>query len=98
MTEIRAEIDRLDRAVIELLGKRFQYVLAATKFKTSESSVRAPDRFETMLRERRIWAEQSGLKPDAIERLFRDLVTHFIDEELAHWRRAGEPPRGGRDS
>lgn len=86
MDEIRAEIDRLDKAVIALLGKRFQYVLAATKFKTSASAVRAPERFAAMLQQRRLWALEQGLSPDAIEKLYRDLVNHFIEEEMKMWR------------
>jgi isochorismate pyruvate lyase len=86
MQEIRAEIDRLDEAVIALLGQRFAYVQAAAKFKTSETSVRAPERFRAMLQQRRVWAEQQGLNADAIEKLYHDLVTHFIEEEMKHWR------------
>lgn len=86
MAEIRSEIDALDRQVISLLGQRFAYVKAATKFKTDETSVKAPERFQTMLQERRIWAEAEGLSPDVIEKLYRDLVTHFIEEELNQWK------------
>lgn len=45
MEDIRREIDHIDREVISMLGKRFKYVVAASKFKTSETSVRAPIRF-----------------------------------------------------
>ena len=90
--DIRAEIDRLDKVVVALLGKRFQYVLAATTFKTSESSVRAPERLKAMLQQRRVWAEEYGLNPDAIEKLYRDLVNHFIEEEMKRWR--GETSQG----
>jgi len=87
--EIQAEVDRLDRAVIELIGKRFQYVVAAAKFKTGTASVRAPERFAAMLRQRRAWAEEAGLKADVIEKLFRDLVNHFIfiEDEIKKLRR-----------
>ncbi len=87
MEEIRAEIDRLDRQVIALLAQRFAYVKAASKFKTSETGVRAPERVEAMLWQRRAWAEQEGLNADAIEQLYRDLVTYFIEEEMKHWNR-----------
>jgi isochorismate pyruvate lyase len=40
MAEIRAEIDQLDRQVIALIGRRFAYVKAASKFKNSETSVK----------------------------------------------------------
>ncbi|MBK5529376.1 isochorismate lyase [Pseudomonas sp. TH08] len=85
MEDIRREIDALDQAVINLLGKRFQYVLAASKFKTSATSVRAPERFKAMLATRRTWAEVEGLNPDAIEKMYNDLVNHFIAEEMKHW-------------
>jgi len=86
MNEIRAEIDDMDKDIIAILGKRFEYVKAAAKFKTSETSVKAPERFDAMLTQRRSWAEHSGLNPDAIEKMYRDLVNHFIAEEMSHWR------------
>ncbi len=91
MDDIRAEIDHLDRQVIALLGQRFAYVKAASRFKTSETGVRAPDRFEAMLRQRRAWAEQEGLTLDAIEQMYRNLVTYFIDEEMKHWKATAAP-------
>lgn len=84
--EIRSEIDAIDREVINALGKRSAYVKAAAKFKPSVTTVKAPERFNTMLQQRRIWAESAGLNPDIIEKLYRDLVNYFIDEELKHWQ------------
>ena len=86
LIDIRNEIDTLDQNIILLIGKRFEYVKAATNFKKSEKGVRAPDRFMTMLKQRRTWAEQSGLNPDVIEKMYTDLVNYFIAEELKHWK------------
>lgn len=86
MQDIRTEIDQIDRQVIALLGQRFDYVKAAAKFKTDAASVRASARFESMLQQRRTWAEAAGLSADVIEKLYRDLVTYFINEELNHWQ------------
>ncbi len=83
--EIRTEIDTIDRHIITAFGKRFEYVKAAAKFKTNEASVKAPERFEAMLQQRRVWAEAENLNPDVIEKLYRDLVSYFIDEELKNW-------------
>ena len=85
MQEIRAAIDTIDQQIISQLGERFEYVKAASAFKTSAIDVRAPDRFRSMLEQRRLWAEDSGLNPDAIEKLYRDLVEHFISEEIKEW-------------
>lgn len=82
MPEIRAGIDSIDRNIISLIGKRYQYVKAAVKFKTSETSVKAPERFKAMLIERRAWAELEGLSPDMVEKLYSDMVNYFISEEL----------------
>lgn len=86
MVEIRKEIDLIDEEVIKLLGRRFQYVKAASRFKTSESGVKAPDRLKAMLLQRRKWAESVGLSPDAIEKMYQHLVDYFISEELKHWK------------
>lgn len=88
MADIRAEIDRLDRQVVALLGQRFIYVKAASKYKSSETTVRAPERFKSMLEQRRVWAEEEGLNADAIEKMYEDLVDYFIDEEMKHWKQS----------
>ena len=85
LAEVRAEIDRIDREIVRAIGKRRHYVMAAAGFKKNEAEVSAPDRFAAMLQARREWAEQEGLSSDAIEKLYRDLVTYFIEEERAHW-------------
>lgn len=86
MSDIRTEIDKIDRQVIQLMGRRFEYVKAASKFKTSETDVKAPERFKAMLLQRREWAVEEGLNPDAIEKMYFDLVNHFIEEELKFWK------------
>jgi isochorismate pyruvate lyase len=88
MLDIRAEIDRLDRQIIALLGQRFAYVKAASKFKTSQASVKAPERFERMLKQHRVWADEEGLDADVIEKMYRDLVNYFINEEMKHWQQS----------
>ena len=90
LADIRTEIDQLDRQVIALLGQRFAYVKAASKFKTSETTVKAPERFQAMLKQRYVWAEEVGLKGEVIEKPYRDLVTHFIEEEMKHWQQSRE--------
>jgi isochorismate pyruvate lyase len=84
--EIRTEIDKLDREIIALIGKRFNYVKAAAKFKTSTTDVKAPERFKSMLEQRRLWAEAEKLNPDVIDKIYRDLVNYFINEELDSWK------------
>lgn len=90
MLDIRSEIDQMDHDIIKILAKRFEYVKAASKFKTSETSVKAPERFFSMLNQRRVWAEENQLNADVIEKMYRDLVNHFIQEEMQHWQQISE--------
>jgi isochorismate pyruvate lyase len=86
LDEVRAEIDRIDRAIVLRIRERAGYVHAAARFKASEAAVAAPERQAAMLRERRAWAEEADLDPKVIERLFRELVAYFIVRETEHWK------------
>lgn len=85
--DIRTEIDRLDRQIIEGIGKRSLYVKAAAKFKSNDASVKAPDRVKAMIKQRRDWAVEEGLNPDIIEKLYTDLVNYFVSEELKRFKK-----------
>ena len=87
MQDIRKEIDGIDGEIIALLGRRFQYVQAAAQFKASSGAVRAPERVQAMLQQRRCWAEKAGLSPDIIEKIYCDLVNYFVSEEMKKWKK-----------
>ena len=84
--DTRTEIDRIDQHIVARIGERAGYVEAAARFKTNAADVRAAERLEAMLRQRRAWAEKYGLDPDMIEKLYRDMVNHFIQQEMTHWK------------
>jgi isochorismate pyruvate lyase len=50
LDEVRAEIDRIDRAIIALMGERAGYVHAAARFKSSEADL-DPDVIEKLYRD-----------------------------------------------
>lgn len=81
--EVRSEIDRIDRAIIESIARRREYVYAVMQFKRSTDDVHAQERQRQMLTVRRNWAEEHALSPELVEGLFRSMVDHFIAEELA---------------
>lgn len=85
LTEIREEMDAIDRQMIDLLARRVGYVRAAAKFKTSATAVAAPDRVQAVLDTRREWAEGAGLDGATVEALYRDIVAYCISEEKKTW-------------
>jgi len=80
--DIRNEIDRIDRTVIELLGLRFQYVKEIVKYKTDHIGIVAIPRYNAVLENRRNLAEENGLNPDLIEKMWKMMMDHFIQEEI----------------
>ncbi|MBN2610707.1 MAG: chorismate mutase [Bacteroidales bacterium] len=81
--DIREAIDELDKQIISLFGKRFRYVKEIVKFKEkNEESIVAKERRDAVIASRRELAAENGLNPDVIENLYRNLISHFIEEEL----------------
>jgi isochorismate pyruvate lyase len=86
LSEVRTEIDRIDREILALLGRRAGYVHAAARFKESEEAVAAPERQAAVFRTRREWALAEDLDPEFVERLYRELIAYFIEREREHWK------------
>jgi isochorismate pyruvate lyase len=82
ITEIRNEIDNIDKQIIALIGTRFNYVKQIIKFKSNEEDVLARQRYEEVLLKRREWAEKQNLNPEIIENIYKTLVGYFIDEQM----------------
>jgi isochorismate pyruvate lyase len=82
ITEIRNEIDRIDKLIIELLGERFQYVKEIVNFKSNADDVVAKSRYHEVFEIRRQWAAEQGISPLVVEQVYKILVHYFIDEQM----------------
>ena len=82
ISEIREGIDTIDKQLIELIGKRFQYVKEIVKFKSNKEDVEAKPRYDEVLRIRRQWATNEHLNPDVIESIYKTMIQYFIDEQM----------------
>ena len=81
--EIRQAIDELDRKIISLIGKRYQYVKEIVKYKEkTPDAIVAKERYNLVIASRRALAEENGLNPDIIEEMYKRLLQYFIQEEL----------------
>lgn len=82
ITEVRNEIDVIDKEIIRLLSTRLSYVREVVKFKDgTPEGIEAPNRRNEVLETRRQWAEEDGLDPSVIEDIYNRLIDYFIDEE-----------------
>ena len=87
--DIRQAIDAIDHEIVASIGRRFDFVKEVMRFKTTEADVRAPQRYQAVLDQRRAWAEEAELSPDLIEEMYRLLIGYFIDHELDELNRNG---------
>ena len=82
MSEVRAEIDRLDSALVDLIGERFGYVERAWQIKLGEkAAANVPWRNQQVIDRVRARAEARGVPPDLCEALWRQMIGWFIQYE-----------------
>lgn len=83
LEQVRAHIDRLDHQIVALLAERGGYVKQAARFKKTPEEVRAPQRVEQVIIKVTDLADQLGASPVVVERVYRAMISAFIDAELA---------------
>jgi isochorismate pyruvate lyase len=79
--EVRANIDRIDEAIVALMAERLRYTRAAARFKANPREVAAPARVEDVIGKVRALAAASGLPPDIAEAAYRPLVAGYIADQ-----------------
>ncbi len=80
--DVRQRIDLIDREIVALLAQRGQWVTQAAAFKKTTDDVRAPARVEQVIAKVRTIATDVGASPEVVERVYRAMISAFIDQEL----------------
>jgi isochorismate pyruvate lyase len=81
MDEVRAEIDRLDSAILDLVAERFTYVDRAWQLKTHKAEAVVPWRIQQVIDRVRARAAEKGVPPEMAEALWRQMIGWFIQYE-----------------
>ncbi|MDQ0318900.1 isochorismate pyruvate lyase [Pararhizobium capsulatum DSM 1112] len=82
MTDIRSEIDRLDKALVALFRERFDYIGRAAEIKNLAGlKADIPARVTEVQQNARNNATLAGLDPDFYEDIWSRLVRHSIAHE-----------------
>ncbi len=85
MTEVRAGVDEVDRALVALLVRRFGYMDAAARIKTDRSAVRDEARKAEVLGNVAREATAAGLEPERLRAVWNELVEQSIAYEAIRW-------------
>jgi len=85
MTEVRAGVDEIDRRLVELLARRFDYMDAAARIKPTRDAVRDEGRKADVLAKIAEAARLAGVDPGLMGRLYDDLIETSIAHEMRRW-------------
>ena len=84
LPELRAQLDAVDRQVLELLARRMQIVSGVARYKRAENiGIRDARREEQVLAARRKLAQELGLDPESIESIYRQILLSSRDYQAA---------------
>lgn len=92
MDDVRAEIDRLDKALVDLMAERFTYVDRAWQLKESPDQAVVPWRIQQVIDKVKARAGDKGLPPELVESIWRQMIGWFIqyeEEQLQRNRKDG---------
>jgi isochorismate pyruvate lyase len=82
LSHVRVEIDRLDKALVDLIGERFGYVERAWQIKlTQNAEANVPWRNQQVIDRVRARAAEKGVPPELCEALWRQMIGWFIQYE-----------------
>ncbi|KQN94026.1 chorismate mutase [Sphingomonas sp. Leaf231] len=83
MAEVRAGVDTLDRELVALLRRRFDYMDAAARIKPARGAVRDEARKAQVIAQARDEAARIGVPVAAVDEIWETLVEASIAYELA---------------
>ena len=86
LEQVRENIDQLDQQLIELIATRQFYVDQAVRFKRTTEDAQSPERVQQVIDNVRQKAFEVGTDPDLVERIYREMIQHFIQRELKEIR------------
>jgi len=82
MTEVRAGVDALDRELVALLRRRFDYMDAAARIKPARTAVRDEARKAQVIAQAAAEAARLDLPAEAVAAMWETLVEASIAYEL----------------
>ncbi|HEU5094556.1 MAG TPA: chorismate mutase [Reyranella sp.] len=79
--DVRAEIDRIDQALLTLFAERHRYVTRMAQIKTDPHEAHDPQRIEAIVKRLRGRAEALKLDEDQAELIWRTLIDWNVNYE-----------------
>ncbi len=81
MSEVRAQIDRIDIELIDLIAARFGYVERAWQLKSNPEDALVPWRIQQVIDKVKARAKEKDVPPHLAEALWRQMIGWFVQYE-----------------
>jgi isochorismate pyruvate lyase len=88
LAQVRANIDRIDHALLADMAERGRYVAEAGRFKKDPAAVSDPARVQAILARVGKLAQDEGLAPEVAQKTYAAMIAAFEDYERAQWLKA----------
>ena len=93
LAHLRHELDQVDRQLVELIARRLEVVAAVGRAKAvHDTPVRDVDRERAVLDGVVALAEERGVAGDLVRRIFREIIGHAVDRQVAELTGTSDRP------
>jgi isochorismate pyruvate lyase len=97
MSQVRAEIDRIDDVMVDLIAERFGYVDRAWQLKKNPQEATVPWRIQQVIDRVKMRAKERGMPPEMVEMVgaqWRNMIGWFVQYEEEKLRKQSEGGNG----
>ncbi|MGZ6754638.1 MAG: prephenate dehydratase domain-containing protein, partial [Nocardioides sp.] len=93
LAALRRELDEVDRGLVDLIARRLEIVAGVGAAKAgTDTPVRDVDRERRVLEGVEAAARERGVSPDLVRRIFREIIGHAVDRQVAELQYTAEHP------
>ena len=89
LEELRAEIDKVDDKIVELIALRNRYIKQAANFKHTVEEIKADERIDDVLNHVRHKALTLGVSPNMVADIYKQMIDAMVEIEIAELRNKG---------
>ncbi len=86
LEEVRAEVDKVDAKILELIAKRKDLIKQAANFKHSVDEIKTDERIDEVLSNARHNALRLGVSPDLVTTIYKAMIDDMVEAEIAQFR------------
>ncbi len=86
LEDVRAEVDKVDAKILELIAQRKDLIKQAANFKHSVDEIKTDERIDEVLSNARHNALRLGVSPDLVTTIYKAMIDDMVEAEIAQFR------------